>query len=143
MGTTTSKNTRLEKRLSGAFCQMGPLVTIEPDDILYTKVRPEDVAEIVQTSLVGNGIVERLLYVNPNDGRPSKGPGDIPFYKRQKRTVLKECGLIDPEDIREYIHHGGYFEAQKVWQDMSREDTCDFVFKVGPPGAWWRRISDR
>ena len=110
------------------FCQMGPLVTIEPDGILYTKVKAEDVPEIVETSLVGNGIVERLLYLNPNDERRSKGPDGIPFYKRQKRTVLKECGLIDPEDIREYISHGGYSQAQRAWREMSHEEVCEFRF---------------
>ena len=94
------------------FCQMGPLVTVEPDGILYTHVRPEDVAEIIDTTLKNNGVVDRLLYTSPA-GDHCRGPAEIPFYTQQRRTVLKPCGRIDPEDIREYIRDGGYSAAQR------------------------------
>ena len=71
------------------FCQMGPLVTIEPDGILYTKVKPDDVDEIVETTLQGTQVVERLLYVDPASGVHCRGQADIPFYVRQHRTVLQ------------------------------------------------------
>ena len=68
---------------------MGPLVTIEPDGILYTRVKPEDVAEIIETTLKSNRVVERLLYVSPTTGQHCHGPAEIPFYKQQRRTVLE------------------------------------------------------
>ena len=71
------------------FCQMGPLVTIEPEGILYTKVKPADVAEIVGKTLAGGQMVERLLYKDPRTQESYKGNDDIPFYKKQSRSVLK------------------------------------------------------
>ncbi|MHB8997725.1 MAG: NADH-ubiquinone oxidoreductase-F iron-sulfur binding region domain-containing protein [Armatimonadota bacterium] len=116
------------------FCQMGPLVTILPDNILYTKVKPEDVAEIIQTTLVGDEVVERLLYVDPVRGTHCKGIPQIPFYQRQSRTVLAECGVIDPEDIREYIGHGGYEAAKRCFTELTPEAVCDEVLVSGLRG---------
>jgi len=116
------------------FCQMGPLVTVLPDGILYTKVKPADVDEIVQTTLVQGKTVERLLYVEPRGGRKCRGCEEITFYKRQQRTVLKDCGLIDPEDIREYIHRGGYFSARKAWTQMSPRAVCEELLHSGLRG---------
>ena len=87
---------------------MGPLVSVVPDGILYTKVRSEDVAEIVQQTLAGGQVVERLLYKDPATRKSCQGLEDNPFYARQNRLVLHECGFLDPEDIREYMLHGGY-----------------------------------
>ena len=81
------------------FCQMGPLVTILPENVLYCKVTPEDAAEIVQTSLVGQGLVERLLYRDPASGRRCRGTDEIPFYVRQQRQVLATSAPSDPEDL--------------------------------------------
>ena len=69
--------------------------------------------EIVSQTLVGGKVVDRLLYVDPATKKHCRGIDDIPFYQRQQRFVLKECGTIDPEDIHEYIHHGGYAAAQE------------------------------
>ncbi len=116
------------------FCQMGPLVTVLPDDIMYTKVKPEDVAEIVKETLAANRVVERLLYVNPADGKHCRGAGDIPFYKKQHRFVLKECGLIDPENIDEYISRGGYEAARKAFLEMTPAGICADILKSGLRG---------
>ena len=116
------------------FCQMGPLVTILPDDIMYTKVKPADVAEIVRETLAANRIVERLLYVNPADGKHCRGAGEIPFYKKQHRFVLKECGLIDPENIDEYISRGGYEPARKAFLDMTPAQVCADMLESGLRG---------
>ncbi|MEI6500816.1 MAG: NADH-quinone oxidoreductase subunit NuoF [Armatimonadota bacterium] len=116
------------------FCQMGPLVTVLPEGILYTKVKPEDVTEIIQSTLVGNEIVERLLYVDPVRGTHCKGIEQIPFYQRQSRTVLAECGVIDPEDIREYIGHGGYEAAKRCWTELSPAAVCEEVLVSGLRG---------
>ena len=116
------------------FCQMGPLVTIEPDHIQYVHVKVEDVNEIVYTTLVGNKIVERLLYKDPVTGQPYKGPSDIPFYARQKRIVLANCGHIDPNSIVEYIGRNGYFAACKVYNEMTDQDVCNDILASGLRG---------
>ena len=116
------------------FCQQGPLVTIEPEGLLYCKVRSEDVAEIIKTTLVDRAVVQRLLYEDPSTGARCRSTQDIPFYKRQSRSVLKECGLIDPDDIREYIHHGGYEAAKRAYTQMSPKDICEDISFSGLRG---------
>jgi NADH-quinone oxidoreductase subunit F len=116
------------------FCQRGPLVTVEPDGILYTRVKVADVAEIVETTLARHEVVERLLYQDPSRGNLCRGPEEIPFYKQQRRTVLKACGKIDPEDIRQYIHDGGYDAACKAYRDLSPELICEEMIRCGLRG---------
>ena len=116
------------------FCQMGPLVTILPDNIMYTKVAPADVAEIVSETLAAGRVVDRLLYVNPADGARCRGAGEIPFYKKQHRFVLKECGLIDPEDLDEYVSRGGYASARKTYLDMTPAEVCTELITSGLRG---------
>ena len=77
-----SSGTHVSRSGCQGFCQMGPLVTILPQNILYTKVQPGDVAEIVAETLMAGRAVERLLYVNPADGQSCRGTDDIPFYRR-------------------------------------------------------------
>ncbi|NLV46489.1 MAG: NADH-quinone oxidoreductase subunit NuoF [Candidatus Hydrogenedentes bacterium] len=124
----------LSKSGCQGFCQMGPLVTIEPEEILYTRVTPDDVAEIIQTTLAGGEVVERLLYRHPRTGEHCKGKDTIPFYQRQTRTVLKECGMLDPEDIAEYVHHGGYEAARRAVCDMQPEEVCALILESGLRG---------
>ena len=116
------------------FCQMGPLVTVLPEGILYNKVKVADVAEIVTTTLGAGQVVDRLLYVDPGTGRHCKGVAEIPFYQRQQRFVLKECGLIDPENIHEYILHGGYGAARKALLELTPQAICEQVSKSGLRG---------
>ncbi|MDR0927412.1 MAG: 4Fe-4S binding protein [Ignavibacteria bacterium] len=116
------------------FCQMGPLVTIEPDNIQYVKVKPADVSEIVLKTLAGNSIVERLLYHDPVTGQKFNGTKDIPFYARQNRTVLKNIGHIDPADIKAYIGQKGYFSAYNAWTNMTDEDICNDMITSGLRG---------
>jgi len=116
------------------FCQMGPLVTVLPDNIMYTKVRPEDVAEIIETTIVGGKPVERLLYTDPSTGAKCKGIDEIPFYKKQHRYVLKGCGALDPEDIDEYIFTGGYESARRAYIDMTPADICREITASGLRG---------
>ncbi len=115
------------------FCQMGPLVSIEPDDIMYVKVKPDDVKDIVTGTIKNKRIIERLLYENPNTGEKCTGPADIPFYKLQTRRVLAECGRIDPEDINEYIALDGYRAAHTAW-DMDPGQVCAEITKSGLRG---------
>ncbi|WP_310599667.1 NADH-ubiquinone oxidoreductase-F iron-sulfur binding region domain-containing protein [Desulfobulbus sp.] len=138
------------------FCQMGPLVTILPENILYTQVKPADVAEIVTTSLMAGKTVERLLYCEPGKDHVCQGTDDIPFYTRQQRFVLGDCGTIDPENIDEYIRNGGYEAAKKAFLEMSPEAICTEVAESGlrgrggggfPTGRKWeaarRQVSDK
>ncbi|HOV89214.1 MAG TPA: NADH-ubiquinone oxidoreductase-F iron-sulfur binding region domain-containing protein [Syntrophorhabdaceae bacterium] len=116
------------------FCQKGTLVTILPENILYTKVKPDDVQDIVETTLLKGEILHRLLYIEPNMHKVCKGTDDIPFYQKQKRFVLKNCGLIDPEDIREYIAKDGYLAALKACIEMAPEDICRAITESGLRG---------
>ncbi len=116
------------------FCQMGPLVTILPDNLLYVHVRPADVHEIVRDTLVLHMPVERLLYRDPSTGDICNGPAEIPFYNRQRRTVLRECGTLDPENINEYIAHGGYQAARTAYTDMTDEAVCNEILASGLRG---------
>ena len=116
------------------FCQMGPLVTVLPDGILYTKVGPEDVAEIVATTLQQGEVVERLLFVDPGTGAHCRGTDEIPFYQRQTRSVLRNCGTIDPEDIREYIAGSGYEAARRAYSELTPEAICEEVLHAGLRG---------
>jgi NADH-quinone oxidoreductase subunit F len=105
-----------------------------PDGILYNKVKVEDVAEIISQTLVGGKVLDRLLYIDPATKKHCKGINDIPFYQRQQRFVLKECGTIDPEDVHEYIHHGGYAAAKKAFLTMSPEQIVQEILKSGLRG---------
>ena len=87
------------------FCEKGPIVKVLPDESFYVEVKPEDAREIIESHIVKGVEVERLLY-KENGKHASKGE-DIEFYKKQKRIVLRNCGLINPEDITEYIAHDG------------------------------------
>jgi len=125
---------RLSKSGCQGFCQMGPLVSVIPDGILYTKVRVEDVPEIVQQTLVGRQAVERLLYKDPATRKSCRGLEDNPFYARQNRRVLHECGFLDPEDIHEFIQHGGYSAAKKAFLEMQPEEVCKKIAESGLRG---------
>jgi NADH-quinone oxidoreductase subunit F len=113
---------------------MGPLVTVYPEVVLYTKVKPEDAAEIICATIKKGEIIERLLYKDPTDGTPCKGVEEIPFYTRQSRTVLALCGIIDPENIEEYIYHGGYESARTAYQDLTSEAIVKTVLDSGLRG---------
>jgi NADH-quinone oxidoreductase subunit F len=125
---------RLSKSGCQGFCQMGPLVSLVPDGILYTKVKAEDVPEIVTRSLVAGEVVDRLLYRDPATKKACRGLEENPFYARQNRRVLGECGFLDPEDIKEYILHGGYSAARKAFVEMSPESICKMVLDSGLRG---------
>jgi NADH-quinone oxidoreductase subunit F len=116
------------------FCQMGPLVTILPENVMYNRVKEADVAEIIEKTLKGDQLVERLLYVNPADGKKCHGTDDIPFYTRQTRFVLGECGMIDPESLAEYLYNGGYEAAKKAYTQMTQEQIVGEVAASGLRG---------
>ncbi|HSW64457.1 MAG TPA: NADH-ubiquinone oxidoreductase-F iron-sulfur binding region domain-containing protein [Dissulfurispiraceae bacterium] len=129
-----SENLHLSRSGCQGFCQMGPLVTIIPDDIFYTKVTADDVEEIVEKTLIKGDVVEWLLYNDPGTKQFCRGTRDIPFYQRQMRYVLKECGLIDPEDLNEYLSRKGYEAAKKAFLSMTPEAVCNEITASGLRG---------
>lgn len=116
------------------FCQIGPLVTILPEGFFYTRVRPGDVGEIVNTTLKTGEPVNRLLYRDPSSEKVCNTWKDISFYKGQRRFVLDKVGRIDPEDINEYIAEGGYVAAAKACLQMSAGEICDLITAAGLRG---------
>ncbi|MDD4098999.1 MAG: SLBB domain-containing protein, partial [Lentisphaeria bacterium] len=116
------------------FCQMGPLVTILPQNVLYCKVKAEDVAEIVRETLVRGVVLDKFLYLDKTTGKHCQGTEDIAFYTRQKRTVLANCGLIDPESIQEYLREDGYGAARKAYTGMTPEQVCQTMLDSGLRG---------
>jgi NADH-quinone oxidoreductase subunit F len=108
------------------FCNQSVLVVVEPQGWLYTKVKPEDVDDIVEQTVKNGKPVERLAFKGP-DGKSILKKAEIPFYKKQTRIVLEQCGKIDAENIREYIAVGGYSAFEKVLFDMTPEAVCKEV----------------
>jgi NADH-quinone oxidoreductase subunit F/NADP-reducing hydrogenase subunit HndC len=99
------------------FCAQGPIIKVHPDNVFYVQVGPEDAQEIVQEHIVKGRVVERLLY--DEDDKDSKSDhDDIPFYKKQLRIALRNCGLLNPEDINEYIAFDGYMALGKALTEM-------------------------
>jgi NADH-quinone oxidoreductase subunit F len=125
---------RLSKSGCQGFCQMGPLVSVLPDGILYTKVSSQDVKDIVEQTLASGQVVERLLYKDPSTRKVCRGFEDNPFYARQNRLVLHECSFLDPEDIHEYMQIGGYESARKAFVEMTPEQICKTVLDSGLRG---------
>jgi len=116
------------------LCEMGPLVVIYPDDILYTHVTSDDVEEIVDETLVNGRPLERLLYKDPTTSESITHYHDIPFYGNQMRIVLVNCGIIDPENIEEYIARDGYAALAKVLTEIEPEDVIEEVKDSGLRG---------
>ncbi|NCU26392.1 NADH-quinone oxidoreductase subunit F, partial [Candidatus Nomurabacteria bacterium] len=116
------------------FCQMGPLVTLYPQKILYTKVKTSDVEEIVDRTLIKNEYVDRLLYECPDSKHHVRDMDKIPFYERQNRIMLKLCGHINVHDADEYIANGGYFMARKSVLEMTDTQICKEILDSGLRG---------
>jgi NADH-quinone oxidoreductase subunit F len=130
------------------FCEHGPLVVLTPDGICYGKVTPEDVPEIIEETVINQRVIERLLYVDPETGDRIEQESEIPFYKRQTRTLLANNKFIDCAEIDDYIALGGYEALVKVLTAMSPEDVIAEVKNAGlrgrggagfPSGVKWER----
>ena len=133
------------------FCQVGPLVHIVPDDILYCKVRLRDVPKIVDQTLQQGEVIEKLLFQVPGKkGKKKKrlkGREDIDFYNKQQRVALEACGVIDPESLDDYLAHGGYQPLAKALFEMKPAEVVAAVDKSGlrgrggggfPTGRKWK-----
>jgi len=116
------------------FCFTGPVILVEPDGIFYVGVQPADVPELVEETLVKGRVVERLTYREPASRKRIPFYKDIPFHSKQMRVVLRNCGLINPTSIDEYIAVGGYQALAKVLGTMTPEQVIEEVKKSGLRG---------
>ena len=126
-------NVRVIKTGCFGLCAKGPIVIIRPEDTFYAMVKPEDCEEIIQTHIIEGKKVERLL-CKDIDGRKVNRLDDLNFYKKQKRIALKNCGVINPEDIAEYIAFDGYQALEKVLTKMTRQEVIDIIKDSGLRG---------
>ena len=129
------------------FCEMGPLVRIEPQGWLYIKVKKDDCQEIIEKTILGGEPIERLCY--KMNGEIYKTQEEIPFYKKQTRTVLEHCGHIDATSIQEYIAIGGYKAFEKALFDMDGQEIVEEIQKSNlrgrggggfPAGRKWAQV---
>ena len=145
----TDEEKSLHVKMSGChgFCEMGPLVHIEPMGIMYIHVKPEDCHEILERTVLGGEIIDRLVYTL--DGVKYPRQEDIPFYKKQHRVVLANCGKSDAEDMEEYIAKGGYAAFEKALFEMTGEEICQEILTSGlrgrggggfPAGRKWESV---
>ena len=116
------------------FCEGGPLVIIYPEGTFYTRVKPEDVAEIVEEHILKGRIVSRLLFKEPLTAEQVPNYDEIAFYKKQHRLVLRNCGHINPDSIEEYIGADGYEGLAKAILTMTPEQVVEEMKKTGLRG---------
>ena len=115
------------------FCEQGPIVKIIPDNTFYVRVSIDDVSEIIDNHLINNNKVDRLLYQLPTTGEHIPDSKHMPFYKQQMRIALRNCGMIDPENIKEYFARDGYSALAKVLKSTP-EEVIDTIIKSGLRG---------
>ena len=138
---------------TGCFglCALGPIMIVYPDGTFYSRVEEGDIAEIVSEHIVKGRVVERLVYNKTTEEEKEEGRtsslNDTAFYKKQMRIALRNCGVINPEKIDEYIARDGYFALGKVLTEMSREDVVQTILDSGlrgrggagfPTGLKWK-----
>jgi len=116
------------------LCAMGPVLLVQPDGLFYTNVQPADVPELVEETLIKGRFVERLAYKEPVTHETVCHYEDIPFYSKQVRHVMRDCGMINPESIEEYIAVGGYQALGKVLTSMTSDQIIDEVKRSGLRG---------
>ncbi len=121
---------------TGCFglCALGPIVVVYPEGAFYSQVKPEDIPEIVEEHLLKGRIVKRLLYSETVQEDTIKSLGETDFYKKQLRVALKNCGVIDPENINEYIAYDGYMALGKVLTEMTPEEVVQCILDSGLRG---------
>lgn len=137
---TSIKNNNLSDKikvsLTGCFgfCAKGPIVKIFPDNVFYVNVSPKDTEEIINEHILKGNIIDRLLFEEPTIKQKVKKHDDMSFYKKQLRIALRNCGVINPEDINEYIAENGYIALGNALSSMSKEDVINIIKKSGLRG---------
>ena len=143
-------NVRVIKTGCFGLCAKGPIVIIRPEDTFYAMVKPEDCEEIIKSHIMEGKVVERLL-CKDIDGKKVMKLDELNFYKKQKRIALKNCGVINPEEIDEYIAFDGYRALARVLMEMSPDEVIEIVDKSGlrgrggagfPTGKKWKATKD-
>ena len=128
------------------FCEKGPIVKVFPDDVFYTEVTENDVDEIISSHIVEGQMVERLLYIDPKTKEKIDTQNHMNFYRKQNRIALRNCGLIDPEKIEEYIANDGYLALAEIITTKEPIDVVDTLKASGlrgrggggyPTGSKW------
>ncbi|MDR1388507.1 MAG: NADH-quinone oxidoreductase subunit NuoF [Treponema sp.] len=133
------------------FCEMGPLLLVEPEGFLYTRVTLDDCAEIVEKTIQNGGVCERLVYKTRGTAGERQYPrrNDIPFYKKQTRLVLEHCGQIDATSLAEYLAVGGYSAFEKALFEMSADEIIAEITESAlrgrggggfPAGRKWSQV---
>ena len=144
------QNVRVIKTGCFGLCAKGPIVIIRPEDTFYAMVKPEDCEEIIESHILNGKVVDRLL-CKDIDGTKVQRLDDLNFYKKQKRIALKNCGVINPEDIDEYIAFDGYRALARVLNEMNGDEVIDIITKSGlrgrggagfPTGKKWKSAKD-
>jgi NADH:ubiquinone oxidoreductase subunit F (NADH-binding)/(2Fe-2S) ferredoxin len=139
-------NARVTTSGCQGLCQRGPLVAIEPQRLFYQGVHPSDVPAIVDLTLKRERPIERLLHRTP-DGEPIPWRDDLPFYQKQERIILRNCGRIEPTDIEDSIRAGGYSGLAKVLTEKTPEEVIAEIMAAGlrgrggagfPTGRKWK-----
>jgi len=127
---------KVEIRETGChgFCARAPVIVIEPQGIFYQQLTPEDVPDIISQTLKKGEVIERLLYLDPQNGQRITCERDVPFYKGQQKNVLRNCGVIDPTKISHYIARGGYSALEKALFSMEPEIIINEVSESGLRG---------
>ncbi|MBO5648614.1 MAG: NADH-quinone oxidoreductase subunit NuoF [Clostridia bacterium] len=126
--------------MTGCFglCALGPIMIVYPEGTFYSMVQKEDIPEIVEEHLLKGRVVERLVYNETKNNEEKKevhaSLNDTAFYKKQKRVALRNCGVINPEDIDEYIARDGYFALEKVLTKMTPDEVIKEILDSGLRG---------
>ena len=116
------------------FCEKGPIVKVLPDNTFYVQVKPEDAATIVEEHLVKGRQVKHLLYQDPETKLPVSDAKHMDFYKKQVRIALRNCGVINPENIDEYIARDGYAALAKCLSEKTPQEVIDEIKRSGQRG---------
>ncbi|BEP28466.1 NADH-quinone oxidoreductase subunit NuoF [Helicovermis profundi] len=129
-----SDEVKLVKTGCFGLCEAGPIVIVYPEGAFYSRVSVEDVEKITSEHLLKGRIVKDLLFKDSIENDTIKSLNNVEFYKKQKRIALKNCGVINPENIEEYIAFDGYKALGKALKEMSREEVIETVKKSGLRG---------
>jgi len=115
------------------FCEQGPLVIVEPGGLFYRRVSADRAAEVVDRTVIKGEVIPELLYTDPATGEKVEHHEDVPFYRKQRRMVLRNCGIIDPERIEDYLDRGGYQAFRRVLK-LTSTQIIEEVKKSGLRG---------
>jgi NADH:ubiquinone oxidoreductase subunit F (NADH-binding)/(2Fe-2S) ferredoxin len=151
--TNQGLDKKVQVRSTGChgFCEQGPIVVIEPGNIFYSHVMPDDAFELISKTVCKGEIIERLLYTDPVSGKKIKCESDIPFYKAQDRQILAQNRRIDPCSIEDYIAIGGYAALAKTINKITPDEVIKEITASGlrgrggggfPTGRKWTECKD-